>query len=157
VRRQFAFSPAPQSRLLELTDDPQNPDDTPQFGSELAEIEIVPIDDPLDPPQLAGIRIAHFAIEICISDDPQTAAAAPATILADVLTLDSTGVVLDTAEDVLFELSADTLPGCSLYRTDAASPVILIDAAIDDVLFPSLTILQGVDQGVIVAIPEVTP
>lgn len=157
LRRGVSFTPTSQVRFLDLIDDPLNPDDTPAFGDELAEIETVIVDDPLNPPMLTGIRGDHFAIEICVADDPQTVSASPPTTHATIMTLDAAGGVVDFVSNVTFDRSTEALPGCQLYRTNPDFPVVLVSQSVDKQLFPTLTILHGVDGGKIVVIPGGNP
>lgn len=157
LHRYFSFSPTPTFRLVELIDDPLNPDDPPVFGEELLVPVIVPIDDPADPPFLSGIRIAHFAIELCIASDPATASFVPSVFTGDVVTLDASWGMLDSATQVAFFRSNDTAPGCILYRSSPNVPFILVDTAIDVALFPTLDVLMAVPGGALMPVPGVSP
>lgn len=157
LRRRFVFTPTSQLRFLELMDDPANPDNPPAFGGELAEIESVIVDDPLNPPLLTGVRGKHFAIEICMANAPQTISVSPPTISATVMTLDTNGVIVDLVANVPFDRSTATLPDCQLYRSLATVPMILVSQSVNKQLFPTLTILRAVQGGKVVAVPGGTP
>ncbi len=105
--------------------------------------------------QLVYATDAHHAIQVRVSENADSAAAAPATIKVDLLSLDASGQIVDREAGLtLTRVANDGDPANIIYRSDLLKPVIILDQAVDQASYPQFTLLFGTITGRVTIAPS---
>ena len=131
----------------------------PELAGELNELQMILLSlrpDPfgVTPEQLAASAgWAHMAIVLRVDENPESVAAAPLTINADLVTLDSAGVEMDRRTITLVRDDNDSDPANITYHNDLLTPIITVDVPIDPAQVPGFILLFGAADGSATIVP----
>lgn len=132
--------------------------DAPELGSEPANLPIYLLSmapDPFSPTEehLNAASSMHLSALLRIDENTGSIAAAPPTVLVDLITYSAVGVETDRVENVLLtQIAGDGDPSKITYGSDLAIPILLVDHTINKAAFPGFVLLiADVDGSAVIA------
>ncbi|OQY96073.1 MAG: hypothetical protein B6D36_19810 [Planctomycetes bacterium UTPLA1] len=162
IAHNFDFTPALNEAQWEWIDYPDGPGglDAPQLGGVRSQlhpwlISFLSIDTPTEAQMLVA-NAFHNALVLRLQENPITQAEAPEVLKVDVVSLDTLGSEIDRIDNLTLQKSPDDGdPSNITYHNDLYSPVIMIDADLDDNSYPNVFVLKVVANGKVLAMPSV--
>jgi hypothetical protein len=144
-----------QFRFNELDFDPVDPGGVaPDYGVSVDPVPVLNVTDPVDP-GLDTLWGFHVALEVPVDENADSLAVAPATISVDLLVIDAAGQVHDSIANLMLDrIDADGDPAAINYRSDLVRPLIFVDAAVNELAFPDLHVVQVVAGSSVTIVPR---
>lgn len=134
-------------------------DEPPSLSAEpLEKIAIYEVSPAGAVPEFLGTAyFYHTACVLLLDENTITIAEAPPTFVVDLVSFDANDAEIDRVAGVtLTQVSNDGDPDHLTYRSDLATPIVVVEGSIDKEQFPGQIILLGSDGGT-VSVVETTP
>lgn len=111
--------------------------------------------NPLTEGMLLYSKEVHHAVVLRIPETPSAAAAAPEFLLVDLISMDASLTEVDRRPSVRLDpVPDDGDPAYLVYSTHLSKPVVLINVQVEQSAYPNVTVLQGIDNGYVLAAPS---
>jgi len=129
----------------------------PSLAGQPTHVEVMTWSDPTSPPSeetLVYLRELHHAVVVRIPETAPAVAAAPDFILVDLISLNSSHTEIDRRSAVrLGRVPNDGDAAHIVYSTHLLKPIVLVDVAMNPSAYPNVTVLHGIDNGYLLAVP----